>query len=66
MKAGWVIFSDTLLTSGRLLGSELDDKMTEVNWKKIGEEMADCPFKIVVCSYGKEKIPGAISGKSES
>ena len=53
-----------LLTSWRLLGSELDDKMT--GWKKVGEEMAECPFKILSYSYGRGKIPGETSGKSES
>ena len=66
MKAGWDLFSDTLLASWRLLGSELDDKMTQVNWKKVGEEMAKCPFTILSCSYGRGKIPGEISVKSES
>ena len=66
MKAGWVLFSDTLLTSWRLLGSELVDKMAEVNWKKVGEEMAKCPFKIHLCSCGRGKISGETSVKSES
>jgi len=52
VKAGWVLFNDTLLTSWRLLGSKLDDKVTKVNWKIVGEEMAKCPFKILSSLYG--------------
>jgi len=40
--------------------------MTEANWKKVGEEMAKCPFKILSCSHGREKIPGETSGHQES
>jgi hypothetical protein len=61
--AGWVLFNDTLLTSWRLFGSELYDKMT--GWKKVGG-MAKCPFKILLYSYGRGKIPGETTGKSES
>jgi hypothetical protein len=34
--------------------------------KKVGEEMAKCPFKILLCSYVRGKISGETSGKSES